>query len=187
MYHRQRMRKAAAAYANMRSASRGTGRRRRPLDHGDLRLLILSLIAEQPRHGYDLITEIEHLTGGTYKPSPGVMYPALSVVEDLGFAKAKKEDGKRVFRITPEGEAEIEANAETLAKIEERLQALADTEHEYDPIDVRAASRNLRYSVFKLVANDWPDTSKYQDIVSILNRAREDIGNLGHGKGKSTG
>ncbi|MEO0881096.1 MAG: PadR family transcriptional regulator [Pseudomonadota bacterium] len=186
MYHRKRMHKAAAAYKSMRGGSRRP-RRRRPLNHGDLRLLILSLIAEQPRHGYDLITEIEHLTGGNYKPSPGVMYPALSVIEDLGFAKAKKEDGKRVFYITPEGEAEIEEKSDTLAKIENRLEALASSEHDYDPTDVRSASRNLRYAVFKLVANDWPDTSKYEDIVGILNRAREDINALGNESGKTAG
>ncbi|MEO1158773.1 MAG: PadR family transcriptional regulator, partial [Pseudomonadota bacterium] len=95
MYYTHRMRKAAAAYRKMHRRAAG-GRRRRPLDHGDLRLLILSLIAEQPRHGYDLIAEIEARTGGTYKPSPGVMYPALAVIQDMGLAKVKKEDGKNV-------------------------------------------------------------------------------------------
>jgi len=185
MYHRKRMRKAAAAYMNMRAES-GRRRRRRPLDHGDLRLLILSLIAEQPRHGYDLITEIEHLTGGTYKPSPGVVYPALSAIQDLGLAKPKKEDGKRVFYITPEGEAELEENADILAKIEQRLEALAEAQDETDPADVRSASRNLRFSVFKLVANDWPDTSKHEEIVAILNQAQADIAKLGGTSGKST-
>lgn len=175
MYHRNRMRKAAAAYMKARSNG-GLGRRRRPLDHGDLRLLILSLIAEQPRHGYDLMTEIEERTSGAYKPSAGVMYPALEVIQDMGLAKSKKEDGKRVFSITPDGETELEANAETLEKIQNQLDALAQPKS--DPMDVRTASRSLRYAVFQRVTEDWPDTSRHEAIIAILNQAREDIKKL---------
>lgn len=178
MYYRHRMRKAAAAYRKMHHRA-ASARRRRPLDHGDLRLLILSLIAEQPRHGYDLIAEIESRTGGTYKPSPGVMYPALAVIQDMGLAKVKKESGKRVFYITEAGEAELEEHAETLMKIEERLEALAHPESQLDPSDVRAASQRLRHTLFKTVTQAWPDTSDYEEIVSILNQARADILNLG--------
>ena len=176
MYYRNRMRKAAAAYMKMHGQhGRGGFRRRRPLDHGDLRLLILSLIQEDPRHGYDLMTEIEQRTGGTYKPSPGVMYPALSVLEDQGFVKAKKVEGKRVFSLTEAGEAELEAHADTLAKIEQRLESLAHPEADLDPRDVRAASRRLRHTLFKTVTESWPDTSRYEEIVEILNQAREEI------------
>ena len=65
--------------------------------------------------------------------------------------------------------------AETLAKIEERLAALADPESELDPSDVRAASQRLRHTLFKTVTGSWPDTSKYGEIVRILNQARADI------------
>lgn len=174
MYYTHRMRKAATAYRKMHRRAAG-GRRRRPLDHGDLRLLILSLIAEQPRHGYDLIAEIEARTGGTYKPSPGVMYPALAVIQDMGLAKVKKEDGKNVYYITEVGEAELEDRAETLIKIEERLEALANPDSDLDPRDVRAASQRLRHTLFKTVTQAWPDTSDYEAIVSILNQARADI------------
>jgi len=176
MYHRNRMRKAAAAYMKMHGQhGRGGFRRRRPLDHGDLRLLILALIQEEPRHGYDLITEIEQRTSGAYKPSPGVMYPALSVLEDQGFVKAKKQDGKRVYNLTEAGEAELEENAETLAKIDERLDQLAHPEADVDPRDIRAASRRLRHTLLKTVTETWPDTSSYEEIVEILNQARADV------------
>ncbi|MEO1322713.1 MAG: PadR family transcriptional regulator [Pseudomonadota bacterium] len=174
MYYTHRMRKAASAYRKMHRRAAGAGRRR-PLDHGDLKLLILSLITEQPRHGYDLISEIEARTGGTYKPSPGVMYPALSIIQDMGLAKAKKEDGKNVFYITEAGEAELEEKAETLAKITARLETLSQPDVDLDPRDVRAASRRLRHTLFKTVTESWPDTSNYEEIVAILNQAREDI------------
>lgn len=183
MYYRNRMRKAARAYMKMQHHHRSSGRRR-PLDHGDLRLLILSLIAETPRHGYDLISEIETRSGGAYKPSPGVIYPALSVIQDLGFAKVKKTDGKRVFYITEAGEAELAENGETVVKIEERLAALAEPDTELDPRDVRMASQRLRHAVFKSVTQAWPDTSDYEQIVEILNQARADISNLGSGRDK---
>ena len=182
MYHTHRMRKAARAYMKMHH--RSAAPRRRPLDHGDLRLLILLLISETPRHGYDLIAEIETRTGGTYKPSPGVIYPALSVIQDMGLAKVKKTEGKRVFYITEDGEAELEANAETLEKIEERLDSLAHPESELDPRDVRVASQRLRHTVFQSVTQSWPDTSDYEKIVEILNQARADIADLSSPKKK---
>ena len=181
MYYSRKMRKAAAAYRKMH---REGARRRRPLNHGDLKMLILALIAEQPRHGYDLIAEIEERTGGTYKPSPGVIYPTLSVIRDMGLAKVNKEDGKRVYHITEDGEAELERHAETLEKIEDRLASLADPDADTNPIDVRAASQRLRHALFKTVAGSWPDTSNYGAIVNILNQARTDILNLDNGTPK---
>ena len=178
MYYKKRFRKAAAAYMEMQAAKRAS-RRRRPLEHGDLRLLVLSLIAEAPRHGYDLIAEIEARTEGSYKPSPGVMYPTLAMIQDLGFAKVKKQEGKRVFYITPDGEAELESQAESLARIEERLLALREASEARDPTDVRAASQTLRHTVFKVVAQAWPDTTNYEQIVAILNHAQQQISELG--------
>ena len=176
MYHRQRMRRAAEACRKMKGQhGRGGYRRRRPLDHGDLRLLILALNQEDPRHGYDLIIEIEQRTGGTYKPSPGVIYPALSVLEDQGLVKAKKVEGKRVFNLTEAGEAELAAHTDTLAKIEARLESLAHPEADLHPSDIRSASRRLRHTLFKTVTETWPDTSSYEAIVAILNQARADI------------
>ena len=176
MYHRQRMRRAAEAYMKMKGQhGRGGFRRQRPLDHGDLRLLILALIQEEPRHGYDLMMEIEQRTGGTYKPSPGVMYPALSVLQDQGFVKAKKVEGKRIFSLTEDGETELVEHAETLAKIEERLESLANPEADLHPGDIRSASRRLRHTLIKTVTETWPDTSAYEEIVDILNQARTDI------------
>ena len=178
MYYTRRMRNAARAYRKMHHRAGGAGGRR-ALNHGDLRLLILSLIAETPRHGYDLIAEIETRSGGAYKPSPGVMYPALSVIQDLGLAKVKKTDGKRVFNITDAGEDELAANGEALERIEARLEALAHPDMQLDPQDVRVASQRLRHTVFKAVARSWPDTTDYEKIVEILNQARSDIADLG--------
>src|SRR3546814_726110 len=73
------------------------GRIGRFLDHGDLRFVVLALLAEQPRHGYDLIKELEERTGGAYRPSPGVIYPTLALLEDEGFIRpAAGEAGRKL-------------------------------------------------------------------------------------------
>lgn len=89
-----------------------TGRRRgRMLGYGELRLLILALIAERPSHGYELIKSVEERFGGSYTPSPGVLYPTLSWFDDVGYAISEVGDGNRKsYRITAEGEAYLRAN-----------------------------------------------------------------------------
>ena len=70
-----------------------SGRLRRVFDHGDLRYVLLHLIAERPRHGYELIKAIEEQFGGMYSPSPGVIYPTLTLLEELGYARAETAAG----------------------------------------------------------------------------------------------
>jgi DNA-binding PadR family transcriptional regulator len=87
------------------------GRRGRVFDHGDLRLVILQLVAEKPRHGYELIKAIEEKLSGAYSPSPGVVYPTLTMLEELGHATvASSEGGKKLYTITEEGQAFLAAN-----------------------------------------------------------------------------
>jgi DNA-binding PadR family transcriptional regulator len=92
----------------------GWGRRHgggRFFDQGDLRLVVLSLLSEQPRHGYDLIKEIERLSGAAYAPSPGVIYPLLTMLEEMGHAEVQASEGaKKLYALTDEGRAELAAN-----------------------------------------------------------------------------
>src|SRR6478752_5873653 len=84
----------------------GRGRRRRMFDGEELRLVLLKLIADQPRHGYDLIRDIEERTGGAYAPSPGVIYPTLTMLDDMGLIEEQKSEGaKKLFAITNAGQA----------------------------------------------------------------------------------
>ena len=93
-----------------RGGGRG-GRIGRLLEHGDLRFVLLALIEEQPRHGYELIKELEERTGGAYRPSPGVIYPTLSLLEDEGFVRpASPEAARKLYEITPEGAAALAQN-----------------------------------------------------------------------------
>src|SRR5260221_13208171 len=90
------------------------GRRRRVFDSNELRLVLLKLIADQPRHGYDLIRAIEELTGGAYVPSPGVVYPALSILQDLGHIEATAaENTPKAVALTPSATAQLTPKAAT--------------------------------------------------------------------------
>ena len=99
-----------AASAGFRHMHGGRGGRGRVFDQGDLRFVLLGLIAEKPRHGYEIIKEIEDRLGGAYSPSPGVIYPTLTLLEELGYASVTEDGGKKLYAITPEGEAALAAN-----------------------------------------------------------------------------
>ena len=85
----------------------------RKLGAGDLQLLLLLLLQENPRHGYELIKEMEQRTSGYYSPSPGVIYPALTYLEEIGFASVETEGNKKLYRITETGAAFLKENQAT--------------------------------------------------------------------------
>jgi DNA-binding PadR family transcriptional regulator len=82
----------------------------RKLGSKDLQLLILALLAERPAHGYELIKTIEERSGGFYSPSPGMIYPALTYLDEIGHATIEQEGSRKLYRITPEGESHLASN-----------------------------------------------------------------------------
>jgi DNA-binding PadR family transcriptional regulator len=80
------------------------------LGDGDLRLIVLALLADQPRHGYDIIKALEERSHGAYSPSPGVVYPTLTYLEEAGYAAAAAEGNKKVYAITEAGRAHLDQN-----------------------------------------------------------------------------
>jgi DNA-binding PadR family transcriptional regulator len=92
-----------------RRGRRGGGRQReRVLKSGELQLLLLALIEQGPRHGYALIEEIGQMTGGVYEPSPGVVYPTLTLLADMALIAEKPEDGRKLYEITDAGKAHLD-------------------------------------------------------------------------------
>ncbi|MGN7291415.1 PadR family transcriptional regulator [Rhizobium sp. SAFR-030] len=104
----------------------GEGRIGRFLLQGDLRLLVLALIEKEPRHGYEIIRYIEDLTYGFYAPSPGVVYPTLTYLEEAGYVTAEMDGTKKRYSITEEGRAHLEDNRSMAATILDRLSQLAE-------------------------------------------------------------
>ncbi len=100
-------------------------RGKRAFDHGTLRLVILHLINEKPSHGYELIKAVEELTGGAYSPSPGVIYPTLTLLEELGQAQVTEEAGNRkLYSITDAGKTALAAEKPLLDAILARVEGL---------------------------------------------------------------
>lgn len=158
----------------------------RMLAQGDLKLLALALIAERPRHGYELIKLIEEKTGGWYSPSPGVVYPTLTFLEEAGYVTAETEGAKKRYTITQEGRAHLDDNREIAEMVIARLEAigrkLARRRRAWDerhgegesalPKLVQAALENLRDVAAKqLEAREDAEAR----IVEILIRAANDL------------
>ncbi|MFC0216880.1 PadR family transcriptional regulator [Pseudochelatococcus lubricantis] len=96
----------------------------RMVGDGDLRLIVLSLLEQQPRHGYDVIRAIEELTSGAYTPSPGVVYPTLTFLDEAGQAAATTEGNKKVYAITDAGRAHLEENREAVTALVAHLKRI---------------------------------------------------------------
>jgi DNA-binding PadR family transcriptional regulator len=98
----------------------------RMLATGDLRLIALALIAEQPRHGYEIIKLLEDRTEGWYSPSPGIVYPTLTYLEEAGYVTAQAEGAKKLYTITDEGRAHLTENRDFVDAVLERLSAIGE-------------------------------------------------------------
>ncbi len=101
-------------------------RARRMLAQGDLRLVALALIAEAPRHGYEIIKLLEEKTADWYSPSPGIVYPTLTYLEEAGYVTASTEGSKKLYTITEEGSAYLKANREIVDAVLDRINALGE-------------------------------------------------------------
>ena len=158
----------------------GRGRRRRMFDSGELRLVLLKLIADEPRHGYDLIRQIEELTGGAYAPSPGVIYPTLTLLGDMGLIEAADSDGaKKLFAITDAGRAELDAHAESIERLIARLTEVGEEQQRTDSASVRRAMGNLKAVLMNRLGDRELDEATLHDIVALIDEVAQKIERLG--------
>lgn len=101
-------------------------RAKRMLAQGDLRLIALALIAEQPRHGYEIIKLLEEKTSDWYSPSPGIVYPTLTYLEEAGYVTGSTEGSKKLYAITDEGRAYLKSNQDVVDAVLDRMTALGE-------------------------------------------------------------
>ncbi|MGN6460874.1 MAG: PadR family transcriptional regulator [Pseudolabrys sp.] len=159
----------------------------RLMAQGDLRLIVLALIAEQPRHGYDLIKVIEEKTADWYSPSPGIVYPTLTFLEEAGYVTSQPDGAKKLYTVTIEGNAYLAENralvdaglqrltmiGEKARRIRERMRnEEGDDDRPRVPHMVRAALHNLRDAAAERLGND-PDAEA--KITEILVRAAGEL------------
>lgn len=155
------------------------GRRRRVFDSGELQLVLLKLIADQPRHGYELIRAIEELTGGAYVPSPGVIYPTLTLLQDMGrIEEATAEGPRKPFAVTAEGSAELEAKKQEVEALFARLAELASMRERTDGGPVRRAMGNLRTVLLDRLGRDGVQAETMHEVAAILDEAARKIERL---------
>jgi DNA-binding PadR family transcriptional regulator len=168
----------------------------RMLASGDLRLVALYLIEQQPRHGYDLIKAIEERTGGLYVPSPGVIYPALTFLEEAGYVTSTAEGNKRLYAVTDEGRSHLADNRDavesTLAHLGRIGEQFARMKAQFNEAEagfggrgrpdrdmpgvapeVNDARKQLKRAIRDAAAN--PDPLAQQRLADILRRAAEEI------------
>lgn len=154
------------------------GGRHRLFDGSDLRLVLLKLIAEKPRHGYDLIRAVEERTGGAYAPSPGIVYPSLTMLNEMGFIDEQLAEGARkVFAITAQGTAHLEEHAAEVAAMLARLDELGAMRERTDAIPMRRALHNLR-SVLQHRLGEGLDKEKLHEAVALIDEAARKIERL---------
>ena len=152
------------------------GRRRRQVfESGDVKFVILRLLRENPRHGYEVIKALEERLGGCYTPSPGTVYPPLQMLEDQGYVRAVEEDGKKVYHITPEGEKFLDDNRDVLDEIFDRVR---DTVRDFaggHMADLNHAFTKLATVTYRRAWRRGADHPSVPRIVEILKRATEEI------------
>jgi DNA-binding PadR family transcriptional regulator len=124
------------------------GGRPQRAERGEVRYLILDALREKARHGYEIIQAIEERSGGSYRPSPGTIYPTLQLLEELGQIRGRDEAGKRCYELAPGGERELESHVEEVADAYERLRG----------------------------ENDWLDASEIHTLMRRLHRLMRGVG-----------
>ncbi|MEO7247626.1 MAG: PadR family transcriptional regulator [Novosphingobium sp.] len=160
------------------SGRRGGRGRSRVFGPGELRLVLLHLVSEQPRHGYDLIKSIEELTGGNYAPSPGVVYPTLSLMTDEGVTDEQAATGSRkAFAATLAGTKELAEKVDEVATLIERLKALAEAEPHSAPPIGRAIANLMSALRSRAMTGDF-DKENVHQVAEILDEAARKIERL---------
>jgi len=153
--------------------------RRRMFDGGELRLVLLKLIAAEPRHGYDLIKAIEELTGGAYAPSPGVVYPTLTLLGDMGLiAEAQGDGARKRFAVTEDGTAHLAERAEEVAALMARLTDMGEARSRPDAASLRRAMGNLRQVLIHKVRAGEAGPELIDEIVTAIDELARRIEKL---------
>jgi DNA-binding PadR family transcriptional regulator len=112
-----------------------------------LRILVLAMISEQPRHGYELMRALEERSGGTYNPSPGVIYPTLAWLEDMGYTQVEAAGGRKSYRMTPEGQAFYVVNRDMIDRLFARLSSSGGGRRHGEPAPVTRGMENLKMAL----------------------------------------
>ncbi len=158
--------------------SGGRGRGGRVFGSGELRLVLLKLIADQSRHGYELIKAIEDLTGGAYAPSPGVVYPTLSLLTDEGAVTEQADGTRKAYAVSATGTAELTERAEEADALIARLKAMSETDEGHRAPPIGRAVGNLFNALRSRAQSGEFDRETVHQVAEILDEAARKIERL---------
>lgn len=148
-------------------------------EHGAIKLLALGLVAERPCYGYELIKHIEALVGGDYSPSPGVIYPTLTYLVDMGWASVQDgEGGRKQYTITPAGLAQLAQQGEELQGLKERLQLGRERMAARRAPDIERAMGNLKAVLHQRFADGNVSAELTRRIATVIDEAASTIQQL---------
>jgi DNA-binding PadR family transcriptional regulator len=156
---------------------RGGRRGARLFDYGELRLLVLALIADAPAHGYELIRTIEERFGGGYTPSPGVIYPTLSWLEDMGYASVERNGGRKSYVISEEGKAFLSENQAAADALFQRAGDEGQGRRGRS-MQVMRAMHNLKTALRLRLASGSVDEAAIDAIAAAIDEAAQKIGKI---------
>lgn len=159
----------------------------RVFEQGDLKYVILRLLAEKPRHGYEIIKELEERFGGAYAPSPGTVYPTLTMLEDLGYARAMPEEGgRKIYEVTDAGRKHLEEHSATVDDIFERIAKFVEGFFDAPMSDLKRSMANLGRATFYVASRSPNDADRIACISEILKKAASDIERLNQDDAKAS-
>ena len=152
------------------------GRAARFFEQGDLKYVILRLLDEKPRHGYDIIKELETRVGGAYAPSPGTVYPTLTMLEDLGYARAVPEEGgKKIYEITDEGRKHLAEHSSTVDDIFQRIARFVEGFTDTPMTELNQSFQRLAKATYRTATSHIRDKETIEKIRDVIRRAAEEV------------
>ncbi|WP_373489945.1 PadR family transcriptional regulator [Parasphingorhabdus sp.] len=171
--------KFARAFAEAAFEGAEGKRRGRMFRRGELRLVLLHLIAQESRHGYDLIRQIEEMTGGHYAPSPGIVYPTLTLMAEMDLIDETVDDGgKKIYSMTARGTARLAEEESRIAEILDRLDGVSKMGEASDGASIRRAMHNLKSAIRIRLADEDKGSDKILDVAAIIDEAASKIERL---------
>jgi len=160
--------------------------RERVFGKGDLKYLILDTLRDQPRHGYDIIRELEHRSGGLYTPSAGAVYPTLQMLEDMGAVTQEQQEGRKVYTITDEGRRILEDRRDVLDEIAGRVR---DWVRREGGSELGQAMRELG-ELMALLGREggraFGDAEKLRRVREVIARTREELSSILRDEARTT-
>ncbi len=142
---------------------------------GAVKFIVLDLLKDQPKHGYEIMKEIEEKVGGFYAASPGSVYPTLQMLEDQGYVRSTEKDGKRTYQITDEGKKYLEENKEALDEIQEKFHHGFGAKFNVEQRETMRELRDLVHSMAHELRRGSNQPEKWQKVREVLARSRKEV------------